>query len=396
MREKEAELLKQRRALAEREKELTLDVERRVAVEARRLCDREVEIERARSAREAEERLRRSVDELSDAKKKLDLAAASEAALLREKRELEERDRNRAAETERKLLEETRKIREEEARRAQQNARDQATFDLEQHALREAEHRQTIDALKKNLEDLQRRVQQGSQQAQGEAQETVLRDVLAAAFDDDAIEDVPKGVQGADLLQRVRTSEGRDCGVIAWESKRTAAWSDSWLPKLRDDQRAVGAACAVLVSQKLPKDIKHFGLKDGVWVCAWSYATALGAVLRAGLCDVALAKRAAEGRGEKTLMLYEYLTGTEFRNRVSGSVEALREMEDDLETEKRTMERLWKKRERQVQRAMSNVAAFVGDLQGIVGRKLEDVPALTLDAPRALPDRSPDELPPAA
>lgn len=142
---------------------------------------------------------------------------------------------------------------------------------------------------------------------QGEAQEVVLRDLLETAFSTDSIEDVPKGVHGADLLHHVRASDGRDCGAIIWESKRTKSWSDDWLRKLRDDQRTAGAACAVIVSQVLPPDVRHFALVDGVWICAWPYATALGAALRVGLAEVAHARQVAEGRGEKMQMLFDYL-----------------------------------------------------------------------------------------
>src|ERR1019366_6205170 len=120
----------------------------------------------------------------------------------------------------------------------------------------------------KTIIELTRKVQQGSQQVQGEAQEVVLRDLLASAFPTDSIEDVPKGVHGADLVQTVHGRDGRDCGSIVWESKRTRGWSDGWLPKVRDDQREAAAACAVIVTQALPSDIRYFGLKEGVWVCA--------------------------------------------------------------------------------------------------------------------------------
>jgi hypothetical protein len=385
MRGREVALLQQQRALTERERELTLDVERRVAIEARRISDREAKLIQERCARDGDERLRQKEEELLEARKKMDAAAAREAAFLRQKRELEERERQLAVDLERRLSDETRRIREEEAKRAEQRAEEKVALDCERQRLREAEHRQKIEGLQRDLQELQRRVQQGSQQAQGEAQEAVLRDLLASAFEVDGIEDVAKGERGADLLQRVRTDDGRDCGTIAWESKRTKAWSDGWLPKLRDDQRASGACCAVLVSQELPRDVKHFGLKDGVWVCAWPYAPALGAALRAGMIDVALARRVAEGRGEKMHMLYEYLTGAEFRNRVGGFVEAFQEMQEDLEREKRAMLTMWKRRERQMQRARDNITAFYGDLRGIAGRQLEDLPSLTLE-PASVPE----------
>src|SRR5262249_52429161 len=149
------------------------------------------------------------------------------------------------------------------------------------------------------------------------------------------IEDVPKGVNGVDVLQHVRSRQGDEHGIIVWESKRTKGWSDGWLPKLRDDQRAVGADCAVIVAQTLPDGIDHFQFRDGVWICAWRCANALAAVLRHELAEIHRARRASQGRGEKMQMTYDYLTGPEFRNRVSGLVEPLCEMNQDLADEKR-------------------------------------------------------------
>jgi hypothetical protein len=382
-----ASLLKERRELSEQKERLTLDVERRVAEEARRMSDRQSKLIQERCARDADERVRQKDEELSEARAKIGVAASNEAELLRRQRELEDREQRLALDLERRLANETRKIRREEGELAEQRA----ALEREQQRLREEEHRQTIDGLKNNVLELQRRIQQGSQQQQGEAQEVLLRDLLANAFESDAIEDVAKGVAGADVLQRVRADDGRECGTIAWESKRTKAWSDGWLPKLRDDQRSAGAVAAILVTQELPKDIHHFGLKDGVWVSAWPYAVALGAALRAGVVEVALAKRGAEGRGEKMQMLYEYLTGVEFRNRVGGFVEAFQEMQEDLDREKRAMMTHWKRRERQMQRARDNITAFYGDLQGIAGHKLGDLPGLALE-PHA-PSGESEELP---
>jgi hypothetical protein len=374
--QKEAALLRERRELGEQKEQLALDVERRVAEEARRMCDRQTKVIQERWARETEERLRQKEQELLEARSKIGVAAAKEADLLKKQRELEEREQCLAVDLERRLADETRRIRQEETRLAEERA----TLEREQQRLREEEHRQTIDSLKRNVQELQRRIQQGSQQAQGEAQEVLLTDLLVEAFEWDTIEDVGKGVSGADVLQRVRAQDGRECGTLVWESKRTKSWSDGWLPKLRDDQRAAGAVGAILVTQELPKDVHHFGFREGVWICAWPYAVALGSAIRAGIVEVALAKRAVEGRGEKMQMLYEYLTGAEFRNRIGGFVEAFREMQDDLDREKRAMLTLWKRRERQMQRARDNITAFYGDLQGIAGKKLEDLPELALEA----------------
>jgi hypothetical protein len=374
-RAREASLLKEQRELTEQKLEMGVEVERRVAEEARRIRDREGKVIQERCAREAEDRLRAKDEELAEARVKIDIAVSKEADWLRQRREIEERERRVALDVERRITEESRRIREEETKIAQERV----SLEQEQQLLRETEHRQTIFDLERSVAELQRRIHQGSQQTQGEVQEVVLRELLATTFQADEIEDVARGVHGADVLHRVRSTDGRECGTILWESKRTKSWSDGWLPKLRDDQRAAGAACAVLVTQELPKDVRHFGLRDGVWVSAWTYAVGLATVLRAGLVDVSLAKRTSEGRGDKKQVLYEYLTGAEFGNRVGGLVEAFTEMYEDLEREKRAMLALWKRREKQMQRARDNIAAFYGDMQGIVGHTLEDLPALALE-----------------
>lgn len=315
-------------------------------------------------------------EELASAPQKLAEAASERADLVKAQRDLEDRSRTMELDVERRVSEEAKKIRDKAAK----DAAEQSVLEAERQRLRDEEHRQQLDGMKRHIAELQRRAQQGSAQLHGEAQEVVLRDLLLESFGDDDIADVGKGIHGADALQRVRGVGGADCGAIVWESKRTKAWSNDWLAKARDDQRAAGAACAVIVTQVLPPGIRHFAVVDGVWICAWPYATALGAALRASLVEVAVARRSAEGRGEKMQMLYEYLTGTEFRNSVGGFVEAFKEMQDELESEKRAMLTRWKRRERLMQRARDNITAFYGDLQGIAGRQLEDLPALALEA----------------
>jgi hypothetical protein len=384
---REVDLLRQQRELTEKEQRLDLDFERRVSAATARIRDQEAKAAQERFSREADDRVRVKDEELAEAQAKLTAAASREADLLKKQRELGDRERELAVETERRVAEEVAKVREQETKLADQRTELQQG----QQRLRDEEHRQTIDGLQKNITDLQRRVQQGSQQAQGEAQEVVLGDLLAAAFPTDSIEDVPKGVNGADLVQNVRGPDGRDAGSIVWESKRTRVWQDGWLPKLRDDQREAGAACAILVTQALPPDVRHFGLKDGVWVCAPSHAVPLGAAMRGSLIEVAAAKRAAEGSGQKMQVLYDYMTGTEFRNRVEGLVEAFVEMQEELISERRTTLTRWKRREKLIDRALDNITALCGDLQGIAGRQLGDLLPSALDPVRVLPEPNDEE-----
>lgn len=385
----QAAVARKERELEERAQKLTIDTEARIADEAKKVRAEAQKAAEAKFAREAEEKVRLKDQELADVQTKLGEATKAQATLLKKEREVEERARQLEVEVEKKIAEEARRAHEAAAKTADEKV---ATV-LEQQKLVDEQHRLQIEGMQKMISDLKRRAEQGSQQLQGEAQEVVLRDLLVSTFDDDDIEDVAHGARGADALQKVRgaTAGGGaslDCGSILWESKRTKAWSDEWLAKARDDQRAAGAAIAIIVTQAMPADIKGFGLKDGVWVCAWPHATALGAAMRAGLVEVALARRASEGRGEKMQMLYDYLTGNEFRNRVGGFVDAFKEMQEQLDKEKRAMLVSWQRREKLMSRAQQNVAAFYGDLQGIAGRQLRDLPTLALEEPStdALPE----------
>ncbi len=254
-----------------------------------------------------------------------------------------------------------------------------ARLQQEQAALKEIEHQQKIDGLQKHVTNLQQRLTQGSQQAQGEAQEEALRAVVARSCPQDELEEVPVGKEGADLLQIVMDS-GRTCGRVLWESKRTKAWSDDWLPKLRDDQRECKAEWAVLVTQALPTDVRMFGLKDGVWVCSWSHVPSFLALLRSAVVQVATARSVVEGHTDKVQLLYRYMTGPDFRGRLEGVIEAISEMDDGLKKEKRAVSVLWKTRERQLERALENLVAMHGDIRGIGGRSVPAIASLELAA----------------
>jgi hypothetical protein len=384
---KEVELLKLQREIETREQQIKLDAERQIAEEVALVRARDQKAAEERAARELEERERRHAGELDASRKKLAEAATREAELLRKAREVEDREQQAALELERKVSEEVTRIREQSAKLAEERV----GAERAQQQLANEQHRLQIEGLQRTIEELNRKAHQGSQQAQGEAQEVVLSEVLGDAFPLDEIDDVPKGINGADLLQHVRGPAGLACDTIIWESKRTRAWSDGWLAKLRDDQRETGATAAVIVTQTMPEGVRHFEMIDGVWVCEWAYASALAGVLRTGMIELAIARRAAEGRGEKMQMLYGYLTGAEFKNRVTGVLEAFRELREDLQSERTAMMLRWKKREKQLDRAHTNMASLYGDLQGISGARLDAIPALALDPRPALPASTDDE-----
>ncbi len=222
--------------------------------------------------------------------------------------------------------------------------------------------------------------------------ELELEDLLRRHFPYDEIIPVPKGVHGGDTLQNVRDTAGCLCGSILWESKRTKAWSDAWLPKLRDDQRAAKAQIAAIVTLEMPKGLTTFASIDGVWVTSRACLFGLASALRAGLIEVAAAKRATEGRQEKMDLLYNYLSGPEFRHRVEGIVEAFMTLRQDLEIEKRAIQKIWAKREKQLDRAIANTAGLHGDLRGIVGASLPQIETLELPALSDESDKAADDL----
>ena len=255
--------------------------------------------------------------------------------------------------------------------------RDKAKKEAEEELkLKVMEKDQTITAMQRQIEDLKRRAEQGSQQLQGEVQEMELEALLAAKFPRDTIQPVPKGEFGGDVLQRVIGPLNQSCGTILWECKRTKNWSDGWLPKLREDQRTAKAEIAVIVSQALPKDVETFGFVDGVWIADPKVALPVALSLRQTLIEVASARQAAEGQQTKMEMVYGYLTGPRFRQRIQAIVEAFSSMREDLDREKKAITRQWAKREEQIDRVMNATVGMYGDLQGIAGKTLQEIEGL--------------------
>lgn len=215
-------------------------------------------------------------------------------------------------------------------------------------------------------------------------QELELESLLSTKFPFDAIRPVPKGEHGGDVLQVVIGPSGQPCGTILWESKRTKNWSNAWLSKLRDDQRAAKAEVSVVVSQSLPKGTETFDLIDGVWVTHLSAALPIAMMLRHTLIEIATARQASEGRQTKMEMVYQYLTGPRFRQRVEAIVYAFSSMQTDLHKEKRAINKQWAKREEQIDRVMQATVGMYGDFQGIAGKTLQEIEGLELRALDAL------------
>ena len=295
---------------------------------------------------------------------KLQEAQQAQVEAVKLKRELEDRARELDLTIEKRVSASTAAIR-EEARRA-------ADADL---GVKVSEKQMLIDRMSKTIDELNTKIAQGSQQAQGEVLELKLEDDLRSQFPFDSIEPVAKGVFGGDVLQRVNDNN-RSVGAILWEFKRTKNWAAGWLEKLRGDQRAAKAEIAIIVSYALPDGIETFGMEEGIWITSPAYAIEVCAVLRFGLIEVAAARQATEGQETKMEMLYQYLTGPQFKHRVGAIVENFGNMLEDLEKEKRVQEKVWAKREGQIRIAIKAAAGFYGDLQGIAGSAVGELPAL--------------------
>lgn len=290
-----------------------------------------------------------------------------ELEIRKEKRELEEEKKNLKLEVERKLDAEREKISQQAKKEASEETR-----------LKMAEKDKQMDQLRKSLEDAKRKSEQGSMQIQGDVQEDDLKIILSNAYPSDAVEDVPAGVRGADLVQTVKTPFGQKAGIILWESKNTKAWSENWIKKLKGDQALVKADVCILVSQTLPDGVKDFKYQNGVWICSYQSVMSLVSVIRIQLIQINQVKQSLVGKDEKMEVLYNYLSGNEFKNRVENIVTAFTSMQSDLETEKRSMQRIWQKREKEIERVITSTSGMYGDLQGIVGASLPAIKLLEL------------------
>lgn len=379
--QKDREVAAREQAMRDRERQLAeakQSLDRQVAdqVAAQLKLDRErivaEESSKARLAAATDlEQKAREIADLQDILKsresKLAEAQQAQAEILKKQRELDDAKRELDLTIEKRV------------QAGLTATRDQARREVEEEQrLKVAEKEQTIAAMQKQIEELKRRAEQGSQQLQGEVQELDLENLLRSRFAFDLIEPVPKGEFGGDVVQRVVTAGGQPGGTILWESKRTRNWSDAWLVKLREDQRTAKAEIAVIVSQALPKDVDTFDVIDGVWVAHPRAAIPVATILRQSLLDVALARSAAEGQQGKTEMVYQYLTGPRFRHRVEAIVEAFSTMQNDLDRERKAIMKQWAKREVQIDRVMQATVGMYGDLQGIAGKTLQEIEGLDL------------------
>lgn len=362
--------------VAEAKRNLDTQVADQVAAQLKAERSRVIEEESKKAKQAAANELDNKARELAELQEvlkvrdaKLAEAQQAQAELIKKQRELDDAKRELELTVEKRVQEGLGDVREKAKREAEEGLK-----------LKVMEKDQTIASMQQKIEELKQKAEQGSQQLQGEVQELELENLLRAKFPFDSIEPVPKGEFGGDILQRVVSPSGQPSGTILWESKRTKNWSDSWLTKLREDQRTAKAEISVLVSQVLPKGVEAFDVVDGVWVTSPRAALPVATVLRHTLLQVGMARQVSKGQQTKTEMIYQYLTGPRFRHRVEAIVEAFSTMQEDLDKERKAIMKQWAKREEQIERVMEATVGMYGDLQGIAGKSLQEIEGLEFKA----------------
>ncbi len=362
-------ILKQREAeLHKKGQDLDLELKARLESEKKQLWVVAVKEAEKRSQENSGQRIKLLESELEERVKKQQELEVRELEFAKKTRELEEQKRTLELDFERKFL--------EKAQTIQDQARIIAT---EEASLKIKEKDMQFEQLKKANEEMRRKIEQGSMQVQGDAQENQLKEILTLAFPIDVIDDVPTGIKGADLIQRVKSEYGQDCGTIIWESKNTKAWSQEWIRKLKEDQSQAKSDVAILVTKTMPESATGCLSVEGVWVVELSLALYIARVLRSNLIQVQKMKQALVGTDEKMEALHQYLTGSQFKNRIENIVLAFSAMQKDLDTEKRVFQKQWAKREKEIERVTTNTVGLYGDLQGMMGNSLQTVPALELE-----------------
>lgn len=347
----------------------------------------------AKEASFANERENISKEEAKKARRALDLEIAGKTNEINELNELlKTRDEKlkAAQDAQAELLRKTREL--DDAKREMEltieksvqekllNEREKAKKEVEEElTLKVKEKELTISSMAKQIEDLKRKAEQGSQQLQGEVQEIAIEEMLKSKFPTDKIDPVPKGEHGGDALHRVIGQNSKPCGTILWESKRTKNWSDGWISKVKEDLRAAKGDVAIIVTRALPKEIDSFDLVEGVWITSPRHALPVAIALRQTLVEVQMARQSKEGQASKMEMTYMYLTGPHFRQRVQTIVEKFSEMHEDLHKEKKSMTKIWAKREAQIRTVIDATAGMYGDLQGIAGKTLQEIEGLSLE-----------------
>ncbi|GAA8260872.1 DUF2130 domain-containing protein [Helicobacter pylori] len=305
--------------------------------------------------------------ELDEKSKQVQELHQKEAEIERLKRENNEAESRLKAENEKKLNEKL-DLEREKIEKALH----------EKNELKFKQQEEQLEMLRNELKNAQRKAELSSQQFQGEVQELAIEEFLRQKFPLDSVEEIKKGQRGGDCIQVVHTREFQNCGKIYYESKRTKEFQKAWVEKLKSDMREIGADVGVIVSEALPKEMERMGLFEGVWVCSFEEFKGLSAVLREGVIQVGLAKKSQENKGDKVNLLYHYLTSSEFSMQVNAIIEGFEQLRADLESEKRAMARIWKSREKQIDKVFEGTINMYGSIKGIAGNAIGQVKALEL------------------
>lgn len=377
---------KDQKELSDAKRKLDAQIEelKKQQEEQQRIIDEKVKLQKAvleqEAIKKAASELSTQMDfltkELAEKEKKIKESQAKELDILLKEKAFKEKEQEfeitlqKRLQAERESLSETIKKQEQE-----KNAIKEKDFQLQ---LMEA--KKQLEDQKKLTEEMIRKQEQGSMQLQGEVQELVLEELLRLTFPFDTIDEVGKGVNGADVIHTVKNTFGKECGKIIYESKNTKTFSSDWIDKLKQDMRATQADIAIIVTKSMPKDMDKFGLKDGVWICNFTEIKSVTFMLRDSLIKIHAAHASQENKGDKMSMLYSYLTGTEFRQQMEAIVEGFMELQNGIQKEKIAMQKIWKEREKQLERVLLNTSNFYGSVKGIAGNAIGDIKLLELDS----------------
>jgi hypothetical protein len=368
--EVENNFLQQEQLLKERELELNSKIQSQDEEIAKLVKERESTL-RAKIEAEIKDDLKVEIEEtskrLAEQRIELDNVKKRELDLLKQKDQLEQAQKDMELVLQRKLSEQKSEL-EERVRKQEQEA----------NYLRMQQKDELINNLNLQMTEMKRKMEQGSMQSQGEILELEIERLLAGQFPFDIISEVPKGVAGADIIQEVKNPFQQSCGKIVYETKRTKSFSPSWIDKLKSDQRALNAEVSVLVTEVLPKGMDKFGLLNGVWVCKFEEVAALSLVLREGLLQIYDVKLSGENRSDKMAMLYDYLTSKEFGNQFQAVVDGFVGQKALLEREKRSLQSIWKEREKQIELSAQAAISMYGNIKAIAGSAIQTINELEL------------------
>ncbi len=361
--QKDAELMRREQEFSALAAKKDAEFARQLQEEKQHLQQQIQESLRQQIAADFENKLRLLEQNNKDSEEKLKQSRKKELEYLQLEQQLRTREAEMEISIQQQMQAERGRLSEELRRLEEQKG---AAKDAE-YQLRLKELEKQLGDQKKLAEEMRRKAEQGSMQLQGEVQELALEAMLQSAFPFDQIEEVGKGVRGADCIQTVRNSYGQECGKIIYESKRTKDFGGDWIEKLKADMRSLGADVAIIVTQAMPRDMDSFGEKNGVWICQFTEARAMIALLRDGIVKVHSASKTQQNKGDKMQLLYSYLTGNEFAGQWKAIREGFLSMRMSIQRERDAMEKLWKAREKQLEKVLINAAGIRGSIEGISG-----------------------------